>query len=120
MKLSTVICLLIVYGFFLYGDNIQKWLNPPPAITNAAANNEVILYSTTWCGYCAKTRKYLTENHIRYNDIDVEHSERGRIDYARMGSGVPIVVINNETFIRGYSPERMSEALSNTKKPATQ
>lgn len=117
MKLSTVFFLVIAYGLLQYSENLMQWLNPPPVITNASENNEVILYSTTWCGYCAKTRKYLTENHIHYTEIDVEHSEKGRSDYARLGSGVPIVVINHEKFIRGYSPEKISEALSNTKSP---
>ena len=117
MKLSTVFILIIVYLFLQYKENIWQWFNPPPAIINAAENNKVILYTTTWCGYCAKTRKYLTENHIHYTDIDVEKTEQGRNDYARLGSGVPIVVINKEIFIRGYSPEQMSAALSNTKKP---
>jgi len=105
----------MLYGLFQYRDNIMQWIRPAPVITNASATNDVILYSTTWCGYCAKTRKYLTENHINYTDIDVEHTEKGRSDYARLGRiGVPILVINKDKVIHGYSPESISEALSNT------
>ena len=117
MKPSTVFFLMIAYGLLQYSGDIMQWLNPPPVITNAAENNEVLLYSTTWCPYCTKTRKYLSENHIHYTEIDVEKSAQGRSDYARLGSGVPIIVINQDTIIRGYSPEKISAALSNTKQP---
>lgn len=114
MKPSIVLALIIIYGLLQNSDNIIQWLNPPPAINNASLNNEVILYSTTWCAYCAKTRKYLMDNHVKFTEIDVENSEQGRSDYARLGNGVPIVVINKDIFIRGYNPEKMSAALSNT------
>ena len=118
MKNSTILVLVIIYGLLQYSDKLMQWLNPPPIISNASENNEVILYSTTWCGYCAKTRKYLTDNHVKFTEIDVERTEQGRSDYAHLGSGVPIVLINKNIFIRGYNPEKISTALSNTKRPA--
>jgi mycoredoxin len=118
MNTAVVILLLIIYGVLQNSDSILQWLNPPPAIINASEANDVILYSTTWCGYCAKTRKYLQANNIRFTEIDVEKTEQGRQDYARLGSGVPIVIINKNIFIRGYDPEKISAALTNTKTPA--
>ena len=50
-----------------------------------------------------------------YTDFDVEHSEKGRKDYQRLGgNGIPIVVINGKTVIHGYSPKKISEALNDT------
>jgi glutaredoxin len=114
MKTSTFLLLAAVVGGTLQNrDKISHWLNQPPVIAHIAGNYDVILYTTTWCGYCAKTRRYLAENNIRYTDWDVEHSEKGRIDYERFGrKGIPIVVINGETVIFGYSPEKISEALN--------
>ncbi len=116
MKTSTFfIWVAIAGGTLQNSDKISYWLNPPPVIHHASENNDVILYSTTWCGYCAKTRDYFAENHIKYTDWDVEHSEKGRNDYESMGgNGIPIVVINNENPIHGYNPKKISEALSNT------
>lgn len=116
MKTTTLITLVaIAGGIFQNRDKINHWFNPPPAIVYESGQNEVILYSTTWCGYCAKTRKYFSENHIQYTDLDIEHSEKGRNDYERLGgNGVPIVVINNGLPIHGYSPEAIDEALANT------
>jgi glutaredoxin len=115
MKTSTFLLLAAVVGGTLQNrDKISHWLNPPPVISHLSENYEVILYTTTWCGYCAKTRKYLTENNIKYTDLDVEHSEKGRKDYEHLGrNGIPIVMINGKTVIHGYNPEKISEALNN-------
>jgi glutaredoxin len=73
----------------------------------------VVLYSTTWCGYCAKTRTYFAENHIEYQDIDVEKTEAGQKAYQELGAnGVPIVVVNDDKIIRGYAPSDFVEALT--------
>jgi glutaredoxin len=114
MKTSTFFILIAVAGGTLENrDKIAYWLNPPPAISQENGQNEVILYSTTWCGYCAKTRKFFAENHIKYTDLDVEKSEQGRKDYERLGgNGVPIVIINREIAIRGYNPEAITDALN--------
>lgn len=72
----------------------------------------MVLYSTTWCGYCAKTRQYFGEHNIAYTDLDVEHSELGEKGYQELGgNGVPIVVINQDTVIHGYAPEQLEAAL---------
>jgi len=119
LKASTFFLLVAVAGGTLQNrDKIIHWFNPPPPLINVSENNKVILYSTTWCGYCAKTRQFFADNHIQYTDLDVELSERGRSDYQSLGGhGIPIVVINNEAPIHGYNPNKISEALSNTASP---
>jgi glutaredoxin len=116
MKTSTAFVLIAVVGGVIQNrDKITRWFHPAPAISQRLEKNEVILYSTTWCGYCAKTREYFAENNIDYIDLDVEHSEEGRQGYESLGgNGVPIVVINTETVIHGYNPEGISAALNNT------
>ena len=87
MKTTTLFLLVAVVGGALQNcDQINHWINPPPSISHLPENYKVILYSTTWCGYCAKTREYFAENHIQYTDLDVEHSERGRKDYKLLGA----------------------------------
>ncbi|POZ50112.1 glutaredoxin family protein [Methylovulum psychrotolerans] len=114
MKTSTFLALATITGGLIQNhDKISAWLDPLPAITRQTGQNEVILYSTTWCGYCAKTRKYFAEHHIKYTDLDIEHSEQGRSGYNQLhGHGVPIVVINGVP-IYGYDPGEMGKALAN-------
>ncbi len=119
MKTSTLFLLVaVVGGTFQNQDKIIDLVNPPPAISQLPGSYSVILYSTMWCGYCAKTRQYFADNNIQYTDLDVEHSERGRSDYKSLvGNGVPIVVINNKITIHGYNPKKIRAALSNTNNP---
>ena len=110
-KTSLLLLIALLGGLAQNQDKIKHWLNPPPPRIPGA--DEVVLYSTTWCGYCAKTRRYFADNGIEYRDIDVERSEEGRNAYRQFGAnGVPIVVVNNDTVIRGYSPDRINAALA--------
>lgn len=109
---NTKFLLLIALlgGAWQNHTKIQHWLNPPPP--RIPGNDKVVLYSTTWCGYCAKTREYFADNNISYQDIDVETTDEGKSAYQKMGAnGVPIVVINNDTVIRGYDPAEIDTAL---------
>ncbi|MEQ1484947.1 glutaredoxin family protein [Methyloglobulus sp.] len=111
MSKTTFLLLIALVGGLLQNQSkIKHWLHPPPPRT--PGNDKVILYSTTWCGYCAKTRKYFADNGIDYQDIDVEQTDEGRTTYQQMGAnGVPIIVINNDTIIRGYDIDEIDTAL---------
>ena len=111
MSKTTFLFLIVLVGGLLQNQTkIKHWLHPPtPRIPG---NDKVVLYSTTWCGYCAKTRDYFADNNIDFQDVDVEKTEEGRKTYQQMGAnGVPIIVINNDTVIRGYEPDEIDKAL---------
>ena len=109
-KTTFLLLLALVAGLLQNQSKIKHWLNPPPP--RIPGNDKVILYSTTWCGYCAKTREYFADNQINYQDIDVEKTQEGRTAYQKMGAnGVPIIVINDNTVIRGYDPDGIDTAL---------
>ena len=64
----------------------------------------VVLYSTTWCGYCRKARDYFRQQDIPFDEYDVENSPRGKQDYARMGAqGVPVILVGRQR-LNGFSP----------------
>ncbi len=115
-KLLLIGCLVI--GLYENWEQIDNLIFPPPVATPSAAVSgtvHVVLYATQWCGYCAKARKYFAKNQIRYQELDVETSEQGRIAYQKMGGGgVPIIVVNGSTVIRGFDPEAIEEALLNS------
>lgn len=95
---------------------IQKWTDsqgkthyggqPPKgaesqSIKKAPAGNpsqtvereEVVLYSTSWCGYCKKARAYMLDNGITYTELDIEKNRFAKADYERAGGvGVPFLV----------------------------
>ena len=72
---------------------------------------EVVLYSTTWCGYCEATRNFFQANRIRFTEHDIENTTVGRDGHRRLGGqGVPLVVVG-DTIIRGYNEAELRQTL---------
>lgn len=82
-----------------------------PANFSANQTQDVVLYATSWCGYCAKARKYFKDNDIAFVEYDVEQSSEGKAQYDQMnGKGVPLIVVKGE-IIRGYNIAAIRSAL---------
>jgi len=87
-------------------SSITNFISPSPDYA-AAHDGKVILYATSWCGYCKKTRELLNENNIEFHEYDVEKSPEGREQYDRLGvKGVPVLLINGEV-VGGYDPSEI-------------
>jgi mycoredoxin len=90
--------IFILAAFFL----LQYFYQAKTIQINEIKHNNVILYATTWCGYCKKTRAFLAENNISYIEYDVEKSEEGRKQLQALGGqGVPVLDIKG-TVVLGY------------------
>ncbi|MCY4044374.1 MAG: glutaredoxin family protein [Cellvibrionales bacterium] len=71
-------------------------LSTPPS-------DKVIMYSTAWCGYCKKARKYFSDNNIPFVEYDIEKNPRARREYDKIGGkGVPVIVYQNK-HMNGFS-----------------
>lgn len=106
--MKKYILIIAVVAIFLNWSSITNFISPPPDYS-AAHDGKVILYATSWCGYCEKARELLTENNIEYFEYDVEKSKEGREQFKRLGGkGVPVLLINGEV-LRGFDPSRILE-----------
>lgn len=108
--MKIFIFLFLATTLFVY----QKWgyissiIDPPPDYA-ALHNGKVIVYGTSWCGYCAKTRKLLNRNNIAFYEYDVEKSQEGYEQYKNLGgTGVPVLLIGGQV-VKGYNPSRILE-----------
>lgn len=102
-KYFLIIAAVVV---ILNWSTVTNIISPLPDYA-AAHDGKVILYATSWCGYCEKTRELLNENNIEYHEYDVEKSHQGRKQYQRLGvKGVPVLLINGEV-LKGYNPSRI-------------
>ncbi|OZG74432.1 glutaredoxin family protein [Hahella sp. CCB-MM4] len=64
---------------------------------------QVVMYSTSWCGYCKKAREYFHANHINYVDYDIENDDSARRRYDQLGAkGVPVILVGNKR-MNGFS-----------------
>ena len=120
--MKKIIAIIVVFALYQSWGKIESAFSPSlskqqlAAAQNSASSikTKVILYGTTWCGYCQKTREFLAENNIAYTEFDIENSDEGRRRYdAINGSGVPVLEVNN-TVIRGYAPDAILAALNPT------
>lgn len=108
--MKKYVFIILAVAIFQYWPHIQRELSPPPDFS-AQHPEGVVLYSTSWCGYCKKTRDFFKENNIAYVEYDIEASAEGRAQYDQLhGSGVPLVVIRGNV-IAGYSPSALKKAL---------
>ena len=77
---------------------------------NSAEAPKVVLYGTTWCGYCKKAKSYFRANNIAFTEYDIEKSASAKRDFKRMGGGgVPLILVG-EKRIRGFSPSKFAKA----------
>ena len=84
--------------------------------TRANRDIQVIMYMTDWCGYCRKAREYLHSLGVNLIEYDIEKDEGRREEMRRLGGkGVPFIDVEG-ILIRGYSPERIKEAIEKKKK----
>jgi glutaredoxin len=84
----------------------------PPAARARAVSAGVVVYSTSWCGWCRKTMAWLDENGVAYENRDIERNPAWRDELLEKtgATSIPVVEIDGE-LIRGFSPDRMAELL---------
>jgi glutaredoxin len=91
-------------------NRIDRFFDGEPAVIGN--HGEVILYATSWCGYCRKTRALFEEQGIAYTEFDIETSDEGRRRYEALnGEGVPVIDIGG-TVIHGFDRDEIMAALS--------
>ncbi|MDE1464079.1 glutaredoxin family protein [Spartinivicinus poritis] len=106
-KWLLVIAIIIL---FQNRQEISLFLNPPPDFS-AINKEDVVLYATSWCGYCKKARSFLEKYNIPYTEYDIEKSTEGLHQYKQLGGkGVPVFLVKGKT-ISGYNPQAVVAAL---------
>jgi glutaredoxin len=77
----------------------------------SALQPQVVLYATSWCPYCAKTRAFFKRHGIQYVERNIEHDPRANAEYQRLGGGgVPVIVVGNRV-VDGYDERRLGALL---------
>ena len=82
------------------------------------ARLDITMYSTTWCGYCKKARRWLTSNDIPFVEKDVEKDAAGAAEFRKLTGGrggVPVITVG-DTVIRGFSAPSLEAAIEKAAK----
>ena len=73
----------------------------------------VIMYKTSWCGYCQKAREYLESLRVNLVEYDVERDRAMSEEMLRKSGGsrgVPLIDVEG-IILRGYSPSAIKDAV---------
>jgi glutaredoxin len=105
--------IVILVGVILFrAEFVQELIHPPKDYSALTANSPVTMYSTAWCGYCAKTRRFFKRNQIAFEEFDIEKSDKAQLEYEQLGGGgVPLVLVN-EQLVHGYNTRLIEQYLA--------
>jgi glutaredoxin-like YruB-family protein len=86
--------------------------NAAPSAAAMSGAHEVVVYTTSWCGWCKKTLSYFDANGVDYENRDVEaNAEWAEEMHDLTGSGgVPVIVIDGEV-IKGFNQAKIEKLL---------
>lgn len=78
---------------------------------DAQGRPRVVMYGTSWCGYCRKQREFFAARGIAFENIDVEASESAHLAYqALQGAGYPLTYVGYRRFT-GYQEGAIASAV---------
>jgi glutaredoxin len=77
----------------------------------ASRTPRITLYTTRNCAHCKRAKQYLQSLGLRFAEWDVNHSARGKKEFARLGArAVPVIVVGDQR-IDGFDRRRLDAAL---------
>jgi glutaredoxin len=83
------------------------------------ADGKVVLYSTSWCGYCKKAVSYMQQNKIPFSERNIESNALYKTEYKAAGGkgGVPFLVFGSKTMM-GYNESQISSSYAQMQQTA--
>jgi len=61
---------------------------------NSDGSPRIVMYSTSWCGYCRRLRQELVDNQVAFTEIDIEKHSTSKLLTSTLGiRGVPTTYV---------------------------
>lgn len=75
---------------------------------------KVKLYNTPTCPWCHKTKEFLKENNVEFEDKDVSADDKAREEMIEKSGqmGVPVIVVEGHKPIVGFDVDAIKTALN--------
>jgi glutaredoxin 3 len=72
----------------------------------------VLVYSTPTCPWCIRTKQFLKERNIHFEDVDVSSNQQAAEEMIQKSGqmGVPVLDINGQIIV-GLDKEKINSAL---------
>jgi len=95
---------------------IESFKYDPSLITPEQVKSKtVIMYSTSWCGYCKKAARHFRKKSIPFKEYDIEKSKSAAKAYRKLnGRGVPLLLVGKKrmTGFDAYRFDRLYQGKS--------
>ena len=114
ITLFTIVLTATVLMASIYLINSSR-VQPVPEdrACNASEQNDVVLYSAVWCGYCKQTKQLLAKHNVNYCEYDIERSATGYEQFKALGGqAVPLLQFNG-SIIHGYNKSLIKSHIQN-------
>lgn len=113
-KSLALFVLLIALASYQYWDKIERYSTGDDDF-KFDTSHQVVMFSTSWCGYCQKAREFFARHDIAYAEYDIEKSKGAGRQFRKLrGRGVPLILVGTEQ-IRGWNPNAVKAALARRK-----
>ncbi len=87
-------------------------------VSGSNRKHKVLLYAISTCAWCKLTKRYLNDNKIEYEYIDVDlcdEKDRDNIrgDILKRGGELsyPVIIVDDKILISGFRKDKIIEAL---------
>ena len=83
--------------------------------SNPVTDKTILIYGTTWCGDCRRARRYLDQNQIPYNFINIDMDKDAEQFVLTTNKGyrsVPTIVFTDGSILVEPSNKKLAEKLN--------
>ncbi|MBW4828410.1 MAG: glutaredoxin family protein [Clostridiaceae bacterium] len=72
----------------------------------------ITIYTANACPYCIKTKEYLSEKGIKYDEKNVQENSQAKNELLSMGyRTVPVLIVGDEEIV-GFDKSRIDKAIN--------
>ncbi|MHB1008416.1 MAG: glutaredoxin family protein [Propionibacteriaceae bacterium] len=73
----------------------------------AKRRKKVVVFTTPTCPWCTRVKRYLTEQHVTFREVNVARDQAAARDLVRRTGqmGVPVVMIDGRTVVGFDKPQ---------------
>ncbi len=105
------LAILFVIGLVLFVWGFRSGGLPEVSARDISPDHDVVLFTTTWCGYCEQSRRWLRRNDIAFIEFDIDASDANRSRFEELnGRGVPLAYFGNQR-VQGFSADLYRDAV---------
>jgi glutaredoxin len=87
-------------------------------VSGKSNKHKVLLYALSTCAWCKMTKKFLNDNSVEYEYVDVDLAnnqdhKKIRDDIVKKGGepSYPTIIVDDKTVITGFRKDKLKEAL---------